>query len=612
MAVPRWLLALVAVLALAGAVAACGGDDAGSADAATTEIGAFPMPGTLTASPETQISLRGAPAGRLGTITVTGSKTGAHTGRLEPHSDGQGASYVLDEPFQGGETVTVKTDLNIPGAKDGDYTFKTVPRPKAGLQSNTRPDPKLLHDLVGQVGKPPKGVAITYHSRPDLRPPLIELRHKADHVAPGYVFIAPKKVFGGRPRKGLQAGPMIIDNAGNPVWFAQNNAGNVTDFRIQQYGGQPVMTWWQGRSVLGTGEGVVKIVDPSFKTLKTVQGGNGYRLDFHDTTITPQGTLLGIVFNPVSWDLSSVGGSKHARVVDAVAQEIDIKTGLVLFEWHSIGHIALSESHEDVPKGSDALYDYVHPNSLTLTPDGDLLLSGRALWGAVRLDRRTGRMVARYGGKKSDYKMVGAARFAFQHDVHLLDGGKVLRIFDNEAAPQVRDQTRGLFLNVDDAKKTLSVRHVYDHKPNAITAGTQGDVQQLPNGDVFMGWGSQGWFTEFAPDGRVKWDARIERGEDTYRAYRFPFVGTPPTDPAVATANGGRTVWVSWNGATQVRSWTVLAGDSPGALKPVTSSPKHGFETTIHVPRAARYLAVQAKDGAGKVLGTSKTVRPNA
>jgi hypothetical protein len=609
MAALRWCLVPLTA-ALVALVAACGGGSDSEAATTTTTIGAFPMPGTPTASPQTQISLRGAPAADLGTITVTGSQTGEHSGQLKEHSDGKGGSFVLDEPLKGGETVKVETDLTISGTKDGDYRFKTVARPASGLQSGAPPNPKLLQALVGQKGTPPKGVAITYRSRPDLRPPLIQVNKRASKtVAPGYVFIAPKKVFGGKPRKGLQAGPMIVDNTGEPVWFAQNDAGHVTDFRIQQYQGKPVMTWWQGRAVLGTGEGVVQIVDPSFERVKTVQGGNGYKLDFHEARITPQGTLLGIVYNPVAWDLSSVGGAKRARVVDAVVQEIDIETGLVLFEWHSLGTISLKEGVGEVPKGSKALYDYVHPNSVGLTPQGDILLSGREVWAAYELERGTGRLLARIGGKKSDYKLSKAAVYAWQHDIQMHDDG-TLHVFDNESAPKIRDQSRGLILTLDRKRKTVDLRRAFVHRPDKILAGTQGNLQTLPNGNFFIGWGSQGYFSEFTKDGRLLWDARIERGEDTYRAYRFPFTATPKTDPAVAMK--GRDVYASYNGATKLASWDVLAGDSADALKKVASGRKTGFETRIRLKAAARFVAVQAKEADGTVIGTSKPVKAGA
>ena len=596
----RRALVVLATLAGSGAV--------GVGPASAAVIGAFPTPGTISASPSTQISLRGVPAAQLGPITVTGSKSGAHPGHVEAHSDGLGGSFVLDRPLVGGETVSVTTDLPIAGTKAGDYRFKTVTRPKSGLQSDPKAtDPKLLQALTGQVGKVPTSGDPTFLSRKDLRPPDIEIERKASGVAPGYVFIAPKKVFGAkRPR--VQSGPEILDSAGSPVWFAPNDKGNVTDLRVQQYAGKPVLTYWTGRAVLGTGEGVVQLLDQSYAPIKTVRAGNGYSFDFHDTTITPDGKLLGIIYNPVARSLAPYGGSKQGRVIDAVIQEVDIATGLVTFEWHSLGHIALSEGRGVVPKNKTGLYDYVHPNSTDLTPDGNILFSGRETWAAYELNRATGQLMTRFGGERSDYKLLGAVRTAWQHDWQWRTPD-TMTIFDNEAAPKVRSQSRAMTVKVDTARKTLSVIEDYDHEPGPLTVGTQGNHQQLANGDQFVGWGSQGYFSEFSQSGKLLFDARIARGQDTYRAYRFPWVGTPTTLPDVAATDGGRRVYASWNGATQVASWTVLSGATATALAPAGSAPRSGFETRIAATAPGAYVAVQAKDASGAVLGTSKVVR---
>jgi hypothetical protein len=367
-----------------------------------------------------------------------------------------------------------------------------------------------------------------------------------------------------------------------------------------------VLTWWQGRAVLGTGEGVVQVVDASYKPVTTIRGGNGYLLDFHEATITPRGTLLAIVYNPVRRDLHFAGGPREARVIDSVVQEIDIATGLVLFEWHSLGTIALSESYARIPGGRDPLYDYVHANSVTETPDGDLLVSGREVWSGYKLDRLTGRLERRIGGKRSDYRMVGTAQFAWQHDMQLLPGD-VVRIFDNEAAPRVRDESRALFLRLDEARKRATVVRAETHEPNPLRSGTQGNVQGLADGGIFVGWGSQGYFTQYDGDGDVVFDARIARGQDTYRAYRSPWVGTPSARPSIAATSRGRNVYASWNGATEVARWEVLGGASESTLAPAGSAARSGFETRIRTAGGA-FVAVRALDAAGNVLGTSRAI----
>jgi hypothetical protein len=606
--VNRWWAAGAAVLVLAaGIVVVAVGSEQTTAPAAP--IGAFPAPGTTTASPRTQITLRGAPAAQLGTVEVIGSRSGRHTGRLRSHPDAQGASFVLDRPLRGGERVTVRTGLEIAEARDGDYRFATVSRPRAGLQSGgARPPANLLRQLTGQRGRPPAGAVTRYRSRPDLRPPEIEVIRAARATAPGLVFVSPKKVFGARPRPGLQSGPLIADDRGEPVWFAPLDRGNVTDFRVQDYQGKPVLTWWQGRQVLGTGEGVVQITDTSYRPVKRVRGGNGYELDFHETTITPQGTLLGLVYNPVARDLRSIGGPRDGRVVDAIVQEIDIATGLVLFEWHSVGSVPLRESHAPVPKAPGSLYDYFHVNSVAVADDGNLLVSGREVWSVLKIDRKTGRILSRLGGKDSDYRMAGASQFAYQHDAQEHEPG-TMTIFDNEAAPRVRDRSRALVLSVDDRNKTATVKSAFSH-PTRLLSGTQGNVQQLAGGHLFVGWGSQGYFSEFGPGGDVLFDARLARGSDTYRAYRLPWRAKPPGRPAVAATDRGRTVYASFNGATDVAVWEVLAGNAPDALTVLASGRRDGFETRLRTRATARYVAVRAKDSSGAVIGTSPAIRP--
>lgn len=621
-------LLIAGTLAAVATAAGCG--DSGSDDSAQAAaggpipavatpkppagVGVFPVPGTLTASPQTQISVRGVAPGKIGTLTVTGSKTGAHPGKLEAHSDGNGASFLPTEPFSTkGETVTVKTALPIAGADGGQYSFTVVERPKTGLQSDpTAIPPKLLKALTGQSGKVEQGDA-TFKSRRDLRPPAIEILKKPKGTAKGLIFLSPKIVFGAKRPK-VQNGPMILDDRGRPVWFASTgnntpagNANRVNDFRVQNYKGEPALTYWQGRQILGTGEGVVRIVGKDYRTIKTVEGGNGYKLDFHEARLTDQGTLLGIVFNPINADLSSVGGPKKGRAVDAVVQEIDIQTGLVLFEWHSWGNISLKESYEDrLPKNGKEIYDYVHPNSASIGTDGNVLLSGRELWSALRLNRTTGALMARIGGKKSDYKMLGKAQYAYQHDVEQLPDG-TLSVYDNEAAPQVRDQSRGLLLNIDEKKRTVSVQAEFKHQPKPITSGTQGSVQLLPNGNHFVEWGSQGYFSEFTAEGKMLFDGRIARGQDSYRGYRSPWVGIPGGRPSSAVVN--RSAYASWNGSTEITRWKLLTGDAKdGVTKVIGTARSQGFETRITMKSPGKYIAMQAVDAGGKVLGTSRPV----
>jgi hypothetical protein len=135
----------------------------------------------------------------------------------------------------------------------------------------------------------------------------------------------------------------------------------------------------------------------------------------------------------------------------------------------------------------------------------------------------------------------------------------------------------------------------------------------LPNGNVFVGWGSEPSYSEFGPDGKLLYDASFPSQVESYRAFRFPWKGQPEDRPAVVAEAGPEdrvTVYVSWNGATEVDSWQVLSGGSPDELEPAGSAPRKGFETVVTLQTGEPYVAVEAKDGSGRVLGTSEAVEP--
>lgn len=609
----RRTIAVVAGSALAIAIVAIilviGSDEVRSSD----PVGVFPVPGARSASPQTEVSIRGVGADDLGEIQVAGVKSGPHPAEVREHPDGEGASLVFAKPFAAQERVTVRTELNVEGARDGDFAFQTVRRPKEGLGSGSLPPPDLLRQYAAQEGDVPDGAVPQYRSRPDLRPPEVEVRQGAEQgVGEGLIMIAPKPVFGARQRPGLQAGPLIVDDEGEPVWFrgapiSKRQTTRVNDLRVAEYRGKPVLTWWQGRQVLGSGEGEVIIADQSYEKVAEVAAGNGYEFDFHEVRVTDRGTLLALVYNPIDADLSSVGGPKDGRVIDAIVQEVDIATGRVLFEWHSVDDIGFDASYNPVPEDRSKPFDYFHVNSVSEDDDGNLLISGRDTWQVVKVNRQTGELMWRLGGKKSEFEMSDEAVFAYQHDAQR-DADGTIRMFDNEAAPKVRDASRLLWLKLDEENMTAEVARSIEH-PEGLLSGTQGNVDRTAAGTVFAGWGSQGYFSEFTANGRMLFDARVARGNDSYRAYRQPWTGRPENKPAVAVRSGGGDgveVYASWNGATEVAEWEVMAGASPDALAPVGSAERDGFETRIDVQTDAPVVAVRAKSASGAVLGTSE------
>ena len=565
-----------------------------SAVLAGTSLAVSPLPDSYDASPHTQISLLGSPPQALAGVRVSGSQTGSHPGRLLGYSQGDGASFVTSNPFHPGETVTVRGEVREGSARKGFAFHFTVARQDlltATATAHQARDPNEMQH---------------FHSSPQLQPPAIAVTARSSQTAPGYLFAAP---YGGPG----PSGPMIFDEAGNLVWFDPLSAGTeATNLQVQQYGGQPVLTWWQGHiTPQGFGEGEDVIADSSYRLIGHVRAGSGYAADLHDFHITPDGTALVTAFDPILCNLSATGGPSGGAVTDSVFQEIDLRTGLVRREWHSLDHVPLGDSYSSpVNASAQWPFDFFHVNSIEELPGGTTLISARNTWALYRLDTRTGQVLTRIGGRRSSVRLSPGAATAFQHDATVLANGTI-SIFDNGAVPKVHSQSRALVVSVDPRARTDKLVSQYEH-PAALSAGSQGNVQLLANGDAFVGWGSEPYFSEFSAGGQLLFDAHMHGSYQSYRAYRFPWTGTPSGAPAIAalapSAGAPVNVYASWNGDTQTASWRVLAGPSAQQLAPVATGARTGFETTIATPGPEAFVAVQALDASGAVLATSPTI----
>ena len=201
---------------------------------------------------------------------------------------------------------------------------------------------------------------------------------------------------------------MIIDNNGSLVWFKPMDGQIAADFRVQTYQGKPVLTWWEGKLFVGDGDGVGQVLDTNYRPVATVRTGNGYSFDLHEFTITPRNTALVLAYERYNRSLKAYGGPADAKIVDNIVQEVDLATGLVLFEWHSFGNVSPEESNIPVPKEKGSEWEYFHANAVDLDSDGNFLVSARNTSTVYKINRATGKIMWRLGGKKSDFKLARA------------------------------------------------------------------------------------------------------------------------------------------------------------------------------------------------------------
>ena len=498
---------------------------------------------------------------------------------------------------RGGATVAGLTGLGLAGF--GGYAW---PHP-APSQKADKPASKPAPAYVVGVDN--------FVTKPDLHAPAVRVTHTGAAPAgqPPYILIAPRGYLASPTG---QPGLMIVDGNGRLVWFGDPIGGTPLNFAVQQYRGQQVLTWSAGyANAQGITFGTSYIADSSYKIIAKVKAGNGAETDLHEFNLTPQGTALLTAHRQLPANLSSVGGPKKSSVMESVAQEIDVATGKVLFEWNSLDYVPLTESHQTLAGVSATVpYDYFHINSIALAPDGDLLISSRNTWTVYKVSRSSGAIQWRLGGKKSDFTAGPGATFYWQHDARMLEPN-LLTLFDNGSSPPQEAQSRALLLDLDTTAMKVTLSHAYTH-PAGLLVDNQGSVQLLADGQVFVGWGAQPYFSQFAADGELVLDGQFPAGDQSYRAFTFDWTGHPADSPVVVARPNparGSAIYVSWNGATAVQTWTVLAGSSPTALAPVGSQARTGFETMISVNSEGPYFAVTAQSSAGQELGRSALVR---
>ena len=440
-----------------------------------------------------------------------------------------------------------------------------------------------------------------YVSRPDLNPPAIVFDFPADGTAAGSIFLAPFDItaasgaYQSTPNSQSHSGPLVVDDRGEPVWFLPLGSTTAMDVRVQTYQGRPVLTWYEG-TVLGAEGGSWVIFDPTYHEVARVQAGKGRHGDLHDLQLTPEGTALITIYREIATPAVP-------RLVTGIVQEVDVASGRVLFEWRSNEHVGVDESYmpQVAPAGN---VDYFHLNSIDVDMDGSLLLSARNTSTIYKVDRKSGEVLWRLGGMKSDFAVDPAASFAYQHDVRRRPDGTITIFDNNAAAPGAQTLSRGLRIKLDMKKMRASFVAEY-LAPTARTTWAMGDVQQLEDGGVFIGWGTAGSFTELGPDGSVRLDARFADGSVSYRAFRFELDAQPKGRPAtlvVRNPDGSLTLYVSWNGATRVAKWQLVAGTSTDRMKPVQTQRRTGFETAIALPVTSGYVSVVALDALGKQL----------
>ncbi len=474
--------------------------------------------------------------------------------------------------------------------------------------------------FAGSVGAPVGAYttrgAYSFVTAPSLHPPKLHSdgRTVTGKLAGGYIFTANFYNLNYPPLVG-QSGPLILDDSLQPVWFQPVPETLVaSNLSLQRYDGKPALAWWQG-VVTNTGStesGEDVVVNQHYQTVARLKATDGWVLTLHEFLIEGENAWVTANKN-IAKNLSSYGGAYNGALIDSAVQEYNLRTGKLLRSWDALEHIPLGDSYASVPTNGFP-WDAYHVNSIDLTGDGRLLVSMRNTWAAYMVNIDTGKIESTLGGKRSSFQFGPGAAFQWQHDVKLQSGSTV-SMFDDHCCQLTGGGTsvpatgpsRGLVLKLDQQTRTATLMAQY---PGADKFETEymGDTQPLEGGDTFVGWGSEPYFSEYSPSGKLLLEGSFPGSDLSYRSMVEQWVGEPLTAPAGAArqADGSTTVYASWNGATKVASWRVLAGSSASRLTVVKTTARSGFETAIPVPQGYESFEVQALNASGRVIGASR------
>jgi hypothetical protein len=460
----------------------------------------------------------------------------------------------------------------------------------------------------------------SFFSAPDLHPPRLDVLVHRPGLARGFFLVGdvPNAAAAGPVQS--QGGPELLDSHARPVWFTPSS-GQAFDLQQESYRGRPVLEWFDGpvgvvrRSAAGQQRGYVNpgkivIYDEHYRRVATIKAHRPWLMDLHDASISHGDIWVTVIRTVKHRNLTRYGGPREGSVEDVGLQEFQISTGRLIRTWDALNpggraNVPLSASHDRASRAWDAY----HLNSVQALPDGDLLISMRNTWAVYLIDPVRHRTLWSLGGKHSSFRIAHDARFTWQHDAQFVRPGQgghgrnvELTMFDDNTG---RGPAKGLILRLNTVKHTVSLVAAFPHRP-PYYAEFLGSMQTLPGGRALVDWGSPySYFTEFSKAGRELLNVTWPDHEQSYRTlFTDTWVGTPYYPPSGAVR--GHTVYASWNGATLLSRWEVLAGSSAGSLHVVARHARVGFETTIKLSRSYPVYEVRALGSRGKILGTSK------
>lgn len=490
-----------------------------------------PRPGSSRLSRRTNIILRPGSLIDRSTIDgntqfiVNGSISGRHAGTLLLSDDSKTLVFNPDVPFTGGETVAATLNRGIrtvSGSEVDPIEFSfAITTSDRGL-ADRFPDMNKFDPEGGSVSNEwsNRGRSVHTSSLLDSLPPDFPTITLLDsnNPTPGGIFLS-SIVFDTSIH--ITNYLMILDNDGYPLSYHALNTPSH-DFILQPNG---MFTYYL------TNNRLFVEADTSYATVATFTARNGYRTDPHELRLLPNGhaILIGLDYQTVRMDTIVPGGDSAAIVIGNTIQELD-QAQNVVFQWRSWDHFNITDAiHENLTARS---IDYVHMNAIDIDTDGNLLLSSRHQDEITKIDRQTGNIIWRLGGRHNQFTFTNDTfGFSYQHAVRRIPNGHIT-MFDNGNYHNP-PFSRAVEYELDETNRTATLVWQYRNSPDLFGAA-MGYVQRLDDGNTLIGWGATNpSVTEVRPDGSKALELTLPTGVFSYRAFRFPWPNGTQTSVAI-------------------------------------------------------------------------------
>lgn len=425
-------------------------------------------------------------------------------------------------------------------------------------------------------------------------------------------------------------GGILANKRQELVWSGAD--GSNTDLfhglHVASYGNVDHLCYFRGTQIGGYARGSNLFLDGSYKLTKTIQSGNNLEMsDMHELNILDGERVLIAIYQPRQYDLVPYGvPAGDGWVMDGVFQEINITSGDVLFQWSSLDHVPLSETYVPIRQNpivgngtsNTTAWDYFHINSVDKSDQGDYLISARHTSTIYKISGRDGSLIWKLGGKESSFILVDY-NFSSQHDARFREANDthtILSLFDNGSDDyrNTSSTSAGMIVSLDHRTNTSKILKRFEAPGEGLRSASQGNMQILPNGNAFIGWGSNPYVSEHAPDGTVLYFAGLkDKNAMNYRAFKGNWTSTPSTPPSLfaqaSSSNGPVTFWASWNGATDFSSWNFYGKKSESdSVALLGSIPRQGFQTTFTSPQFYSHAFAEAVSVDGSSLRNSTVV----